>query len=186
MNDSDIVNLYWSRSSEAVTETQKKYGGYCYAISFGLLGNAQDAEECVNDTWLKAWNAMPVSRPARLAPFVGRITRSLSFDRFRSSQARKRGGGELPLVLEELRGCVPSVPSAAQAVEDAELERAVGDFLHTLPARDCNIFLRRYWYGEPLADISRRYGVKLNTVKTSLFRTRGKLKAFLEKEGVIL
>ena len=89
-------------------------------------------------------------------------------------------------MLEELRGCVPSVPSAAQAVEDAELERSVNDFLHTLPARDCNIFLRRYWYAESLADISRRYGMKLNTVKTSLFRTRGKLKSFLEKEGIIL
>lgn len=186
MNDSEIVNLYWQRSAEAVAETQRKYGGYCYAIANGLLGNAQDAEECVNDTWLKAWNAMPANRPARLAPFVGRITRSLSLDRFRNNRAQKRGGGELPLILEELRGCVPSVPSAAQAVEDAELEQSVGDFLRTLPARDCNIFLRRYWYAESLADISRRYGVKLNTVKTSLFRTRGKLKSFLEKEGIIL
>ena len=174
MNDSEIVNLYWQRSAEAVAETQRKYGGYCYAIANGLLGNAQDAEECVNDTWLKAWNAMPEN------------TRSLSLDRFRNNRAQKRGGGELPLILEELRGCVPSVPSAAQAVEDAELEQSVGDFLRTLPARDCNIFLRRYWYAESLADISRRYGVKLNTVKTSLFRTRGKLKSFLEKEGIIL
>ena len=186
MNDSEIVNLYWQRSAEAVAETQRKYGGYCYAIAHGLLGNAQDAEECVNDTWLKAWNAMPANRPARLAPFVGRITRSLSLDRFRNNRAQKRGGGELPLILEELRGCVPSVPSAAQAVEDAELARSVGEFLHTLPVRDCNILLRRYWYAESLADISRRYGVKLNTVKTSLFRTRGKLKSFLEKEGIIL
>lgn len=185
MNDSDIVDLYWCRSAEAVTETQRKYGSYCYTIAFGLLGNIQDAEECVNDTWLKAWNAMPQNRPARLAPFVGKITRSLSFDRFRNSQAQKRGGGELPLVLEELRDCVPSVPSAAQVVEDAELEQSVSDFLHTLPTRDCNIFLRRYWYAEPLADIAKRYGLKLNTVKTSLFRTRSKLKSFLETEGII-
>ena len=85
MRDSDIVDLYWQRSAGAVAQTQQKYGGYCYAIAFGLLANAQDAEECVNDTWLKAWNAMPENRPARLAPFVGRITRSLSFDRFRHS-----------------------------------------------------------------------------------------------------
>lgn len=186
MNDSDIVDLYWRRSADAVTETQKKYGSYCYAIAFGCLGNAQDAEECVNDTWLKAWNAMPQNRPARLAPFVGKITRSLCFDRFRSSQAQKRGGGELPLVLEELSGCIPSVPSAAQAVEDAELAQLVNDFLHTLPARDCNIFLRRYWYAESLEDIAKRYKMKLNTVKTSLFRTRGKLRSFLETEGIIL
>lgn len=185
MHDADIVDLYWRRSDEAVIETQKKYGGYCYTIAFGFLGNVQDAEECVNDTWLKAWNAMPQSRPSHLGAFVGRITRALSFDCFRRNHAQKRGGGELPLVLEELKGCVPSVPSAAQAVEDAELERLVNDFLHTLPARDCDIFLRRYWYAEPLADIARRYGLKLNTVKTSLFRSRGKLKSFLETEEII-
>lgn len=186
LTDLEIVDLYWQRSGEAVMETQKKYGGYCYTIAFALLGNAQDAEECVNDTWLSAWNAMPQNRPARLAPFVGKITRFLSLDRFRSSQAQKRGGGELPLVLEELKGCVPSVPSAAQAVEDAELEQSINDFLHTLPARDCSVFLRRYWYGDSLADISKRYGLKLNTVKTSLFRTRAKLKSFLETEGITL
>ncbi len=185
MNDADIVDLYWRRSDEAVIETQKKYGGYCYTIAFGFLGNAQDAEECVNDTWLEAWNAMPQNRPDRLGVFVGKITRALSFDRFRRGHAQKRGGGELPLVLEELRDCIPSVPSAAQAVEDAELERIVNEFLHTLPARDCNIFLRRYWYAEPLVDIARRYGLKLNTVKTILFRTRSKLRAFLETEGMI-
>ncbi|MDE7242458.1 MAG: sigma-70 family RNA polymerase sigma factor [Oscillospiraceae bacterium] len=185
MNDADIVDLYWRRSDEAVIETQKKYGGYCYTIAFGFLRNVQDAEECVNDTWLKAWNAMPQNRPARLAPFIGKITRSLAFDRFRAGRARKRGEGELPLVLDELKECIPCVPSAAQIVEEVELERAVNEFLHTLPARDCNVFLRRYWYAEPLTDIAKRYGLKLNTVKTVLFRTRGKLKSFLETEGFI-
>lgn len=186
MNDAGIVELYWRRSTQAITETQQKYGGYCYTIAFGLLNSAQDAEECVNDTWLGAWNAMPQNRPDRLAPFLGKIVRSLAFDRFRAGQAKKRGGGELPLVLEELGDCVPAAPSAAQAVEDAELEQSVNAFLHTLPPRDCDIFLRRYWYAEPLRDIARRYGLKLNTVKTSLFRSRGKLRHFLEQEGIIL
>ena len=186
MNDAGIVELYWLRSAQAITETQRKYGSYCYTIALGLLKSPQDAEECVNDTWLGAWNAMPEHRPDHLAPFLGKIVRSLAFDRFRASRAQKRGGGELPLVLEELGDCVPAVPSAAQAAEDAELERSVNAFLHTLPPRDCDIFLRRYWYAEPLADIAQRYGLKLNTVKTSLFRSRGKLKDFLNKEGIIL
>ena len=186
MHDADIVDLYWRRSDEAVIETQKKYGGYCYTIAFGFLGNVQDAEECVNDTWLRAWNAMPQSRPSHLGAFVGRITRALSFDRFRRNHAQKRGGGELPLVLDELRTCIPAVPSAAQEAEDAELEQIVNRFLHTLPARDCDIFLRRYWYAEPLRAISKRYGIKQNTVKTVLFRTRNKLKTYLEGEGILV
>ena len=116
MNDAGIVELYWLRSAQAITETQRKYGSYCYTIALGLLKSPQDAEECVNDTWLGAWNAMPEHRPDHLAPFLGKIARSLAFDRFRASRAQKRGGGELPLVLEELGDCVPAVPSAAQGL----------------------------------------------------------------------
>lgn len=121
MEDSRIVDLYWRRSGDAVTETSAKYGNYCYAIAHNLLANAQDAEECVNDTWLGAWNAMPVHRPERLGPFLGKITRSLACNRYNAAQAEKRGGGELPLVLEELGDCVPASPSAAQAAEGREL-----------------------------------------------------------------
>ena len=186
MEDCHIVELYWQRNDDAITQTHAKYGGYCYTIAYHLLANAQDAEECVNDTWLRAWNAMPTSRPARLAPFVGKITRSLALDRWRAARAQKRGGGELPLMLEELEECVPAFPSAAQAVEDAELEQSVNRFLHSLPARDCGLFLRRYWYGETLESISKHSGLKLNTVKTSLYRSREKLRKALEKEGVVL
>lgn len=185
MEDCRIVDLYWQRSGEAIAETHAKYGPYCYTIALRLLANAQDAEECVNDTWLGAWNAMPVHRPCHLAPFLGKITRSLAFSRYRSGHAERRGGGELPLVLEELGDCLPSAPSAAQAVEDAELEAAVGRFLRTLPERECSVFLRRYWYAEPLAEIAERYRLNLNTVKASLFRSRKKLKAHLEKEGLL-
>ena len=122
MDDSRIVELYWRRSGDAIAETSRKYGGYCYAIAYNLLSSVRDAEECVNDTWLGAWNAIPDNRPQYLAPFLGKIARRLAFNRFRADRAEKRGGGELPLVLEELGGCVPVVPSAAQAVEDGELE----------------------------------------------------------------
>ena len=186
MDDSRIVELYWRRSGDAIAETSRKYGGYCYAIAYNLLSSVRDAEECVNDTWLGAWNAIPDNRPQYLAPFLGKIARRLAFNRFRADRAEKRGGGELPLVLEELGGCVPAVPSAAQAVEDGELEAEINRFLHAVPPRDCDVFLRRYWYGESLAEITGRYGLKLNTVKTSLYRTREKLRVYLEKEGILL
>ena len=186
MEDHRIVDLFWQRSGDAVTQAREKYGNYCYAIALRLLSDRLDAEECVNDTWLGAWNAMPVQRPTLLGAFLGKITRNLAFSVYRAGHAEKRGGGTLPLVLEELTDCVPSAPSAAQAVEDAELERTINRFLHMLPERDCNIFRRRYWYAEPLAEIAVRYGLKLNTVKTSLHRTRHKLKEYLEKEGIDL
>jgi len=186
MEDRDIVALFWQRSGDAIPAASGKYGGYCTAIAANILPDPRDAEECVNDTWLGAWNAMPEQRPSLLGAFLGRITRNLAFDRFRSRHAQKRGGGELPLVLEELAACVPASPSAAQAAEDAELERAVDGFLHTLPERDRDIFLRRYWYAEPLSEVAGRYGMKLNTVKSSLYRSREKLRAFLEQEGVIV
>lgn len=186
MNDQQIVALYWQRSEDAIRASQAKYGAYCHSIAASILASPQDAEECLSDTWLGAWNAMPPHRPSRLGLFLGKITRSLACDAVRAQCAQKRGGGAYTAALDELAECVPAAPGADQAVEDRELARTVNRFLHTLRPRDCNIFLRRYWYAEPLEDIGARYGLNVNTVKTSLFRTRRKLKAYLEKEGVIL
>ena len=186
MEDCRIVELYWQRDHSAIAETSAKYGAYCTAIAKNILPDDRDAEECVNDTWLGAWNAMPAQRPTLLGAFLGKITRNLAFSVYRAGRAEKRGGGTLPLVLEELTDCLPAAPSAAQAVEDAELAQTINRFLRMLPERDCNIFLRRYWYAEPLAEIAVRYGLKLNTVKTSLYRTRQRLKEYLEKEGIVL
>ncbi len=186
MEDSGIIQLFLQRSGDAVAALSGKYERYCYAIAYNILGSAQDAEECVNDAFLGVWNAIPPHQPLRLGAFVGKITRRLAFNRRRADRAEKRGGGVLPLILEELAECAAQTPSAAQAVEDQELERSINAFLHALPERDCNVFLRRYWYAEPLQDIARRYGLKENTVKTSLYRTRQKLKLHLEKEGILL
>ena len=186
MEDLEIINLYWQRSESAIAETAKKYTPYCQAIALNILGSAQDAEECVSDTWLGAWNAMPPQRPSVLSAFFGKLTRNLSLDRWRAGRAAKRGGGETALALEELSECVSAAGGPAQAVEDRELEALVNRFLHTLAARDCDIFLLRYWYAEPLTAIARRRGIRLNTVKTSLYRSRGKLKAYLEQEGILL
>lgn len=186
MEDSAIIALYWQRNESAIAVTAEKYGGYCGHIAQGILPSREDVEECLSDTWLGAWNAMPPHRPGRLALFLGKITRSLAFDRYRAATAQKRGGGQLPLALEELTACVPTVPGADRAVEDRELTRLLDQFLRSLPPRDSSIFLRRYWYAEPLADIARRYGMKPNTVKTCLYRSREKLRRYLEKEGIAL
>lgn len=184
MEDQQIVDLYWRRDADAIGETASKYGGYCRTIAQNILSDRQDAEECLNDTWTAAWTAMPPHRPQRLRLFLGKLTRTAALDCLRARMALKRGGGEVPAALEELGECVPAVPGADQAVEDRELERMVDRFLHTLPERACSVFLRRYWYAERIEDIAGRYGMGVNTVKTSLFRTRQKLKAYLEKEGI--
>lgn len=184
MEDCAIVDLYWSRDPEAIRRTGEKYGGYCRSIARNILPDRRDAEECVNDTWLGAWNAMPENRPSLLAPFLGKITRNLALTRWQAARAEKRGGGELPLVLDELSECVSSADTL-QTLEAVELEKEINRFLGTLPERECGVFLRRYWFTEPMADIARRYGMQENTVRTSLFRSREKLRRHLEKEGLL-
>lgn len=186
MRDEEILDLYWSRNEKAIVETEGRYGKYCYSIAFHILHDREDSDECVNDTWLRAWNAIPPGRPERLSLFLGTITRNLSFDKWKRKKAMKRGNGEVEVTLDELAECVPAANSTEDAVEAAELKRMLNDFLHTLPEKDCNVFLRRYWYVEEYHEIAKRYGMNLNTVKTSLFRTRRKLKDYLEREGVIL
>ena len=186
MKDTEILDLYWERDERAIEETQKNYGNYCYSIAFHILHTKEDSEECVNDTWLRAWKAIPPSRPQHLALFLGTITRNLSFDRWKHKNALKRGNGEMEAALEELEECVPAAQSTEDAVEEAELQRSLNCFLGTLKERERNIFLRRYWYAEECSEIARRYDMKLNTVKTTLFRIRGKLKNYLEQEGVVL
>ncbi len=186
MTDAKILDLYWEREEQAIYESQKAYGKYCYHVAWNILYSREDSDECVNDTWLRAWNAIPPKRPGKLALFLGTITRNLSLDRWKERRAMKRGKGEMELALDELAECLPDRRSTEEEVEAAELERMLNDFLQRLPERECNIFLRRYWYVEEYSDIARRYDMKLNTVKTSLFRTRGKLREYLEREGVII
>lgn len=186
MKDTEILDLYFGRQERAIAETQKRYGKYCYSIAFHILHDKEDSDECVNDTWMRAWNSIPPSRPDYLNIFLGTITRNLSFDRWKKKKAAKRGGGEMELELEELAECIPSLGSVEDAVEAAELSRIVNEFLYTLSEKDCNVFLRRYWYSDEYEEISRRYGMKLNSVKSSLFRTRGKLRNFLESQGIVI
>ena len=186
MRDSDIIDLYWKRDEQAIEESQKVYGKYCLSIAFRILRDREDSDECVNDTWLKAWNAIPPAKPERLAVCLGTITRNLAIDKWKVNTAGKRGGGETGLVLDELAECIPDRQNTEQMVEAKELERMINAFLHTLSEKDCNVFLRRYYYAEECSEIAKRYGMKVNSVKTTLFRTRGRLKQYLEQQGYIL
>ena len=182
MEDTGIIDLYWARDERAVEETDRKYGTYCRAISYRILKNRQDVEECLNDTYVRAWNTMPPQRPFALGAFLGKIARNLSLNYYRAGHAQRRGSGQVPLLLEELKDCAAESPE--QALEAAELSRLLDRFLRSLPQKECCIFMRRYWYLDPVDEIARRYHMPLGTVKSSLFRTRQKLRAYLVQEGV--
>ena len=183
MEDNQIIALYWQKNTDAISETAGKYGAYCFAIAENILHNAEDSEECVNDTWLRAWNAIPPQKPRVLRMFLARITRNLSFDRFHARNAEKRGGGEIALVLDELGECLGGGADAESACESRELQNSIQRFIRALPERDGNVLVRRYFFAEPAADIARRYGLSENHVMVILSRTRKKLKAHLLREG---
>ena len=183
MEDTQIVDLYWTRSEHAITETAAKYGKYCYAIAYRILANAEDADESVNDTYLDAWNAMPPHRPSLLSTFLGKITRRLSIDRWRKCSAEKRGSGELPLALEELNDCIPARETVEQAIECKELAGAINGFLACLPETERDLFVCRYWFLASVRELGRKFQISESKVKTTLFRTRKKLSDYLQKEG---
>ena len=184
MEDNQIVALFWARDEKALTETEQKYGNYCRTIAYNILQSREDSEECVNDTWLRAWNAMPPQKPNILQAFLGKITRNLSLDRYKLGRAAKRGGGQTDVALEELEQCIPAGADVEEAVALNELSRLLDDFLRTLPERECCIFLRRYWFVDSTADIAKRYKMPEGSVKSGLYRTRQKLRDYLEKAGV--
>ena len=186
MLDSQIVQLYWDRDERAIPETAAAYGGYCFTIAHNILDSTQDAEECVNDTWLRAWNAIPPHRPSVLSAFLGRITRNLALQLFRRDHARKRGGGEIDLVFEELSECVSGSESAEQLADALALKEAIRDFLSALPVRKRKIFVLRYWYAESVAQIARRMRMSENSVSVTLHRLRAALRAHLEERGFTL
>ncbi len=184
MEDSAIIDLYWQRSDTAIQETERKYGRYCNAIAFNFVRNAQDAEECVNDTWFRAWNLMPDKRPGVLSAFLGGITRRLAISLYRAKTSKKRGGGETVIALEELNECIPSDTDLHREYESREFEKAIGSFAASLPETERKIFVSRYWYLASVADISARLHFSQAKTKSILFRTRGKLREYLREEGL--
>ena len=186
MEDSKIVQLYWDRNELAITATSEKYGHYCTSISRNILGNAQDAEECVNDMYIHAWNAMPPHRPNVLSAFLGKIIRNISYNRYKYNTADKRGNGELPLVLDELSELVSGKSSVEQELDEQELILMLNTFLGKLTPKKRNIFIRRYWYTESVSEIAALYGMKENAVSMVLRRLRLSLYQYLTEKGVEL
>ena len=184
MNDKNIVDLYFNRDEEAITQTDKKYGRYCYSIAYNILTNKEDAEESVSDTYMTAWRAIPPRRPSVLSTFLGKITRHISIDRWRERSAYKRGGGEVTLALEELEDCVAGLQNVKMEYERKELIRAYVKFLDALPVTERRVFLCRYWYVESIDAIADKFGFSQSKVKTMLHRTRAKLRMQLAEEGL--
>ncbi len=184
MDDSSIVELYFARSEQAIRETDAKYGGYCHSIAYNILANRKDSEESVSDTYLSAWNSIPPRKPIPLAPFLGKIVRNISIDKWRKRSADKRGGGEMPLVLEELRECTASGENLEERYEQKELIHRVRKFVAGLPDTQRRVFVCRYWYLDSTADIAKRFGFSESKVSAILHRTRGKLEKFLRQEGI--
>ena len=185
MEDETIIELFWNRSESAISETAQKYGNYCYSIAYNILTNSEDAEESVSDTYMAAWKAMPPRRPSILASFLGKITRHLSIDRWRSRNRYKRGGGEIVLALEELEDCIADSQTVEMALERKQLAVVFNRFLDSLPETERRVFLCRYWYLDPIADIAGYYGFSVSKVTSMLHRTRKKLRTTLEKEGLL-
>ena len=186
MNDSQIIDLYWQRNEKAIEETELKYNSYCFAVAHNILTDEEDSRECVNDTWLRTWNSIPPKRPDNLRIFLAKITRNLSFDRYRAKNTLKRGGGEIAAVLEELDGCIKGADDVQTELELTELKADINSFLFSLPQLECSIFLRRFFYVESISQIALRFHLREGHVAVILSRTRKKLKHYLEAKGYII
>lgn len=181
MDDKTIIELFWNRSEQAISETDKKYGRYILRIARNILENDEDASEVQNDTYLRVWDTVPPQRPDILRAYVGTISRNLSLDRYRAKYSQKRG---TPTVaIDELGECVPDGSDADEA-ESARIADALNRFVGELDTRERKIFVLRYWYMFSIEQIAREMSMKKNTVATILFRTRKELKEFLEKEEI--
>jgi RNA polymerase sigma-70 factor (ECF subfamily) len=185
MEDEKIVDLYWSRNEDAIRHTAERYGQYCYAIAYNILSVREDSEECVNDTYLDAWNSMPPHRPSVLSTFLGKLTRRISIDKWRRTNAKKRGDGQLPLVLNELEDCISDGKSIEDETERKLLAEVIASFVKSLPETEQKVFLCRYWYMDSVNSIATRFRFSESKVKSMLYRTREKLRSRLEKEGLV-
>ncbi|MEA4964242.1 MAG: sigma-70 family RNA polymerase sigma factor [Oscillospiraceae bacterium] len=185
LEDPQIIQLYWDRDTRAIAETDVKYGRLCNHIAMNILENVGDAEECVNDTYYRAWDAIPPQRPESFSSFLGRIVRNIALDRYRYNHARKRSG-KMDVLLSELEDCIPSGTRTEELFEAGEVSALIDRFLDTLEKQRRNIFVRRYWYSQPIREIARACGMTEGQVKSILFRLRNLLRTALEKEGVAL
>ena len=183
MDDKQIIELFWSRSENALNETRQKYNPYLKTIAMNVLGNNEDCEECLSDTYLAAWNQIPPDRPTSLSAYLGRIVRCISIDYFRKSRAQKRYSG-LTMLLSELEECMSEIPDMTVASSDNEIGEALNCWLRSLDTEKRVLFVRRYWHGQPLNTLAKEFGISYNKLASMMLRLRNNLHDYLEKEGI--
>ncbi|MDR1156935.1 MAG: sigma-70 family RNA polymerase sigma factor [Oscillospiraceae bacterium] len=187
MSDEQIIALYWERSETAIGETAAVYGRYCHKIAMNILANNEDADECVNDTYARAWNAIPPERPNKLSAFLGKITRNLALHVWEKRQAEKRGGGQFDVVLSELEEVLSDDGSSVERqIEVESMTEVLNRFLAAQSDVNRRLFVRRYWHTDSLAEIAADFGTSVSKAKSILFRMRKNLKIHLESEGIIV
>lgn len=186
MEDDEIVQLLWDRKEAGLTALSDKYNNYCFSVSYHILYDREDAEECVNDTWLRVWNAIPPHRPSCLCGFIGKIVRNLSLNCHKKRHAGKRGGDNVNLALEELQECISDGKRVEEHLEQKILTDAIAAFLQSQPEQRRVIFLQRYFYLNQVKEIARTLGMKEGTVKSVLSRMRRDLQVWLEREAIYL
>ena len=184
MDDKQIVALYWERSETAITETEKKYGKYCHYIAHNILYSDQDAEECVNDTYQKAWETMPPKKPELLSAYLGRLTRHIAINRYIHNRAQKRTP-DVEVIFTEAEEFIPD-PAGSDISDEIHLRDAINSFVASLSQEVRVVFVRRYWYMSSVKDIATDYDMTESNVKVMLMRTRNKFKDYLEKEGITI
>ena len=185
MEDKQIIQLFCDRCEDAISCIAEKYDKYCFSIAHNILSDREDAEECVNDTWLKVWNSIPPTMPTYLRVFVGKIVRNLSFDKYRASHSVKRGGGEMPVVLDELAEVIAGSDDVEAEYERKELVETINEFLYSVSDRDRDIFVRRYFYVEDTERIARSHDITEKNVLMILSRVRSKLRTYLSEREYI-
>ena len=186
MDDDSIIRLYWDRDERAIGATDEKYGPYCGTIAGNILKSPEDREECLSDAYMAAWNSMPKDWPGQLSAYLGRITRNLAFNRYKLGRREKRGGGEVSLVLEELSDCVSGEETVEGAFDRRELIEAVNAFVRGLPEGKRRLFVRRYWYSDPVKDIASDNNMLPGAVSKALERLRKGLREYLTERGLEL
>ena len=185
MDDSKIIELFFERSEQAIVELSKKYGNTCYKIAVNILKNDSDAEECVNDTYLGAWNTIPPQKPKPLLTYICRIARNISIKRYHQNTAKKRNS-YYDVALDELEACLPSSIMVQDEVSASELTSLIDDFLGGLDKTNRIMFVRRYWFSDSISDIATRFNLSKHAVTVRLSRTRERLRQYLIKKGVTI
>ena len=183
MDDSQIIKLYWNRCENAIKESDTKYGNLLKRISFNILSNFEDSEECVNDTYVKAWNTMPPQEPQSLMAYLGKITRNISINLYYNKHAQKRGGNSL---LSELSECIPARNSVQEDIETSMLTEIINNWLKSMKKEDRELFIRRYWFGDSVKSLSKECGISESAMAGKIYRMRQKLKTVLTEEGVLI